>query len=283
VPVARKLFVLSIPTAAIVAFAVAAPAIGIDTALLSFRLLGGPLTLARLFGSVVLALVVAAIVARVASSPRASVASFGPPPDDDVAGPRPNVRQGFLGGLDHLGAWYVAGILAAAAFEAAVDPHFAARLPRPLDALASAAIAIPIAISAQGATPLAALMLHKGFSTAAALSLLLVGPATNLPILALLRREIGLRAAVIFAVASVCVALVLAMLLDRVVPLSSVPQIHPLVEHRHHPLEWAAAGVLGLLIATSVLRMGPRGWISAMAIETHEEHAREHGCSHVHG
>jgi uncharacterized membrane protein YraQ (UPF0718 family) len=282
IPVVRKLFVLGVPTAAIIAFAIATPEIGVDSALLSFRLLGVPFTLVRLVASVVLAFVVGVIVARFASTSDASVASFGPPPDDDIAGPRPSVREGFVEGLDHLGAWYVAGILVAAVFEATVDPSFAAHLPKPFDVLASVVLAIPVYVCAQGATPLAAMMVHKGFSTAAALALLLVGPATNLPILAVLRREIGTRAAAMFALTSTAIAIVIALLADRLIPVSSVPQIHPLVEHRHHPLEWLAAVALCLLVITSLLRMGPRGWFAAMAIETHEEHAHEHGCSHSH-
>lgn len=292
VPVARKLFVLGVPAAAVVAFAVATPELGVDSALLSFRLLGLPLTLARIVASALLAFVVAVVVARfVAPADTASFASFGPPPDEDVAGARPNTtrerlrtaaRDGLIDGLDHLGAWYVVGILVAAVFEASVDPSFAARLPKPFDMFASVALAIPVYVCAQGGTPLAAMMIHKGFSTAAALALLLVGPATNLPILAVLRRELGTRAAVAFASTSVAIAMAMALLVDRFVPASTVPAIHPLVQHAHHPLEWGAAAILGLLLLSSILRMGPRGWFAAMAIESHEEHAHEHGCAHDH-
>lgn len=282
VPVARKLFVLGIPTAAIVAFAVATPEIGLDSALLSLRLLGVHLTVARLLASVVLAIVVAAIVARFASGSDASVASFGPPPDEDVAGSRPSMREGFVDALEHLGAWYVVGILLAAVFEASVDPTLAARLPRPLDVLVSVLFAIPMYVGAQGGTPLAAMMMHKGFSTAAAFAFLLVGPCTSLPVLAMLRREIGVRAAAMFAVVSVVVAVAIALVVDRFVPRWSMPEMHPLVEHQHHPIEWIGAALLVVLLAFSVLRMGPRGFVAAMAIEKHEEHEHEHGCSHVH-
>jgi len=282
IPVARKLFVLGIPTAAIVAFAIATPELALDNAFLSLRLLGVHLTLARLFATVLLAIVVAVVVARFSSGADASVASFGPPPDEDVAGPKSSMREGFVDGLDHLGAWYVVGILIAAVFEASIDPTLAARLPWPLDVAFSVVLAVPIYICAQGGTPLAAMMLHKGFSAAAALAFLLVGPATNLPILTVLRREIGMRAAVVFALVSIAVAVAVALVVDRFVPRWSIPEIHPLVAHQHHPIEWIAAAVLVALLISSLLRMGPRGWVAAMAIDTHEEHAREHGCSHAH-
>ena len=291
VPVARKLFVLGIPAAAIVAFAVATPELGLDSAFLSFRLLGVPLTLARIGASAVLAFIVALVVSRFVAPPDStSFASFGPAPSEEVVPARPatvgarleTARSGLMDNLDHLGAWYVVGILAAAVFEASVDPSVASRLPKPLDMLASVAIAIPVYVCAQGGTPLAAMMIHKGFSTAAALSLLLVGPATNLPILAVLRRELGKRAAIAFAATSIVVAFVVALIVDRFIPIGSIPAIHPLIAHQHHLLEWVAAAILSLLLVSSILRMGPRGWFAAMAIESHEEHTDEHGCGHDH-
>jgi uncharacterized protein len=290
VPVARKLFVLGIPAAAVVAFAVATPELGVDSALLSLRLLGWKLTVARILASALLAFIVALVVARFVAPPSsASFASFGAAPADDVVEQQPlrarlnsAARDGLIDGLDHLGAWYVVGILVAAVFEASVDPSFAARFPKPFDMLASVAIGIPVYVCAQGGTPIAAMMIHKGFSTAAAVSLLLVGPATNLPILAVLRRELGTRAAVAFALTSITAALIISVIVDRVIPIASVPEIHPLVAHDHHVLEWIAAAILFTLLASSILRMGPRGWFAAMAIETHEDHVHEHGCGHDH-
>lgn len=289
VPVAHKLFVLGIPAAAVVAFAVATPELGVDSALLSLRLLGWKLTVARFVASATLAFVVALVVARFVAPPNSSsFASFGPPPDDVVEQQplrtRLNsaARDGLIDGLDHLGAWYVVGILVAAVFEASVDPSFAARFPKPFDMLASVAIGIPVYVCAQGGTPIAAMMIHKGFSTAAALSLLLVGPATNLPILAVLRRELGTRAAAAFAATSILAALIISVVIDRIIPVASVPSIHPLVEHDHHLYEWISAAILLSLLASSILRMGPRGWFAAMAIESHEEHVHEHGCGHDH-
>lgn len=292
VPVANRLFGLDVPTAAIIAFAVAAPALAADGALLSFRLLGIPLTLARIGVSVALAVVVALVVSRVpraASSSVASFASFGPP--DDVAESQPEgtearlreaLRDGFVDALDHLGAWYVLGILAAAVFEAAIDPSLSRALPGPLTALASVLVAVPLWVSTLGATPLAAMMIHKGFSTTAALALLLIGPATNLPILGLLRRELGVRVTAVFVVTIALLGVAGAFLVERALPRAGVPAVHPLVAHQHGALEWVATAIVAGLFAWSLLRMGPRGWIAAMIIESHEEHARDHACSHDH-
>jgi len=293
VPVANRLFGLDVPRVAILAFAMAAPTLAADGAFLSLRLLGAPFTLARLLMSVVLAVIVALVVGRFAravpSTSSASFASFGPP--DDVAESQPEgtrarlheaLRDGFVDALDHLGAWYVLGILAAAVFEAAIDPGLSGSLPRPLDVMASVIIAVPLWVSTVGATPLAAMMIHKGFSTTAALALLLVGPATNLPILGVLRRELGGRAAAMFVVTLGVLGAASAWLLERVLPARSVPPLHPMLAHHHGTPEWIATAILVALFGWSLLRMGPRGWIAAMIVESHEEHARDHGCAHEH-
>ncbi|MBI2391309.1 MAG: permease [Deltaproteobacteria bacterium] len=291
-PIARRLFALHIPVAAILAFVVATPALALDGAFLSVRLLGAPLTLARLAVSVILAMVVALAIGRFAR-PSASIASFGAPDvgaqaeasfghADTAPSAWARMRDGFVDALDHLGAWYVLGILGAAAFEATIDPALSRMVPRPLDVVATVLLSIPLWVSTVGATPLAAMMIHKGFSTTAALALLVVGPATNLTMLAVLRQEIGGRAVAAYVIAVAVLGAAAAFLVARVVPASSIPAMHPLVAHRHLAVEWASLLVLAGLFAWSLLRMGPRGWLAAMIVESHEEHARDHGCAHEH-
>lgn len=303
VPIARRLFASNVPLVAILAFAAATPALALDGAFLSVRLLGAPLTVARLAASVLLAMVIALLVARLARTSSSSIASFGAPSTDDAsvasfgdpAGGPPSphaphhgpsawvrMRDGFVDALDHLGAWYVLGIIAAAAFEATIDPALSSLLPRPLDVVATVLVSIPLWVSTVGATPLAAMMIHKGFSTTAALALLVVGPATNLTMLAVLRQEIGGRAVAAYVLAVAVLGAGAAFVVARVVPASSIPAMHPLVAHRHFALEWASLAVLAALFAWSLLRMGPRGWLAAMIVESHEEHARDHGCAHEH-
>ncbi len=277
VPMARKLLVLGAPPSAVVAFAVATPELGVDSAFLSFRLLGVPLTVARLITSAFVAIAVALLVAKVARRPEdsSSLASFGPPPE-----PIPDLRpagfaararnaasEGFGEALDHVGAWYLFGLLLAAAFEASVDPSSLSRIGAPFDVVLGAAVAVPLYVCAQGATPLAAMMVHKGFSVGAALAFLLVGPATNIAILALVRRELGNRAAVLFAAASVAIAVVFGMAINAFVAPSSLPDLHPLVAHQHHLLEWIAAVILVTLLVLSILRLGPRAWLSTMTAD----------------
>lgn len=300
-PMARRLLGLGVPAAAVAAFAIATPELGVDSALLSLRLLGLPLTLARALGSVVIAFGVALVVARVAT-PATSLASFGAPEEKAPAARERSLRaalvDGFGSTLDHNGAWILVGLMLAAAIEAAIDPTLIARLGAPFDVVLGALVAVPVYVCAQGATPLAAVLVHKGASVGAALAFLWVGPSTNLPILAVLRRELGARAAFAFGLMSLALAIGSGLVANRFVRPASLPAVHPLVAHAHHPLEWAAAGLLALLLFASVLRVGPRAWLSAMALEGHvhdhdDPHAEEHehvelpadddGHDHAHG
>src|SRR5690606_12706958 len=98
---------------------------------------------------------------------------------------------------------YLVGLVLAAVVEAAIAPAAASALGAPVDVLVSALVAVPVHVCAPGAAPLAAVMIHKGFTVGAALAFLVVGPAGNLAVLAGLRRALDARAAAAFALSSV--------------------------------------------------------------------------------
>jgi hypothetical protein len=133
------------------------------------------------------------------------------------------------------------------------------------DVALTALLAVPVYVCAQGATPLAAVMVHKGFSPGSALALLLVGPATHVAAWRMLRQALGARVAWSFVAASVVGAVALGALANRVVPAATLPEIHALAAHAHPPWELGAAAVLALLLAGSVLRLGPRAWVGTMS------------------
>jgi uncharacterized membrane protein YraQ (UPF0718 family) len=283
-PMTERMLRQGLPAAAVISFALATPEIGADSALLSLRLLGLDVTLARLVGSALFALAVALIVARLARpNVTAEPAAAGALPPT-AAGARGLFAQAFGPALDHNAAWLVLGLLIAAALEAGLDPSWLTRLSPPWDAGIVALLAVPLYVCAQAATPLAAVLLHKGAGLAAVLALLWIGPATNLPLLGVLRRALGLPAAIAFALASLGCAGVLAWLAQWLTPLGRVPEVHPLVAHAHDPLEWVAALLLAALLVASLLRLGPRAWFAAMGTGLQTDphsHDRDHdACSH---
>ncbi len=292
-PVAQGMLRASLPVAAVTAFMVATPELDVGGFVLSVRLLGLPLAVARFVAGATLAVGVgvgvAAVARRVAlrvpakpqrrhgllSAPR-PLASLPPPADRSPAG----VLRAGLDSFDQVAAWYVFGLLLAAGFEAAVPPGTLARALGAWDVPLTAALAVPVYVCAQGATPLAAMMVHKGLSPGSALALLLVGPATNVAAWRMLRQALGARVAWSFAAASLAGAIALGALVNRIVPAGTLPEIHALASHEHPPWELGAATVLALLLAGSVLRLGPRGWIATMspsgAPTAHEHHEHRH-------
>jgi uncharacterized membrane protein YraQ (UPF0718 family) len=283
-PMTQRMLKQGLPAAAVISFALATPELGADSALLSLRLLGVDVTVARLLGSALFALVVALVVARFAQPSAASEPPSAAVPPPTAAGARAWLAEAFGPALDHNAAWLVLGLLIAAALEAGLDPSWLSRIAPPWDVGLAALLAVPLYVCAQAATPLAAVLLHKGASLAAVLALLWIGPATNLPLLGVLRRALGMRAAIAFALTSLAWASALAFFAQRFTPLDRVPEVHPLVAHAHHPLEWVAALLLAALLVASLLRLGPRAWFAAMGTglpaSTHAHDHAQAGCSH---
>lgn len=291
-PLVRRLLLGGAPAAAVVAFAIATPELDVGGFVLSTRLLGVPFTVARLVASAAVALFVALLVAWVARE----TAPLTPAPESEQAGDeRPlglRLRDALFEAvgptLEHLAAWYVAGLVLAGVFEALVSPTMASRLPEPLDVLASALVAVPVYVCAQGATPLAAIFVHKGFSVGAALAFLIVGPGTNVAVLALVGRALGRRAMLAFALGTVGAAVTAGLVVNRVLPETSLPEVHGLLAHEHSLAEYVAGAVLALLLLRSLFVLGPRAWFRNMSLEPHDHgdagtHAHDHPHEHEHG
>lgn len=280
VPAARPLLMTGAPAAAVVAFIIGARGIDVGSAMLSARLLGLPFAGLRVAGSALLAIAVALLVARVAV-PVAATPEGSPDADAEPLLPlrarlRAALAEAVGPALDHVAAWYVVGIALAARIEASLDPSAASALGAPADVVVGALLAIPVAVCAQGATPLAAVMIHKGASVGAALAFLLVGPATSLPVLAMLKRSLGARAAAAFALGSVALAVALGLIANALIPGAAPTHAHDLVAHEPTTLERLCAAALGGLLLASLLRLGPRAWFGAMMAHDHDAPARGH-------
>ncbi|XYH96014.1 permease [Sorangium sp. So ce1128] len=339
----RRLLLAGAPVAAVVPFAPGAPELGVGSALLSLRLLGLPLTAARVAGSALLAALVALLVVRSAgapgsgavprgsgppgsdasprgsgppgsdasprgsgppgsdASPRgsgppgsdASPRGSGPPGDARAAAPpdarlRAAVAEAVGPALDRVAAWYLVGLVLAAFLEATLAPAAARALGAPADVVVSALVALPLHVCAQGATAVAAVMIHKGLSVGAALAFLMAGPATNLAVLAALRRSLGAHAAAAFALSSLGLAVAAGLAANALVPGAAVPELHALAAHERAPVEWACAAALGGLLLSSLTRLGPRAWLGNMAGPSDEPAPgppapRAHSCdTHAH-
>ncbi|WP_437936098.1 permease [Sorangium sp. So ce341] len=258
-----------LPHRAMVSLAAFAPALDVGGALMSLQLLGLPLTAARVAGSALLAVLLALLVARAAGAPGAAPRSSAPTAVAGAAaslGARLRAAAAEAAGpaLDRVAAWYLVGLALAAVLEATLDPAAARALGAPAGVVVSALIAAPVYVCAQGATPLAAVMVHKGLSVGAALALLVVGPSTSAAALAALKRSLGARAAAAFALASVALAVAMGLAANALVPAAAVPELHGLAAREHAPVAWICAAALGALLLSSFARLGPRAWFGGM-------------------
>jgi uncharacterized membrane protein YraQ (UPF0718 family) len=270
VPLYRTLVKRGVPATAALAFLVATPELGLDAVLLSVPLLGVRMTIARVLAAFTLAFLVAFVVGRTAPAPATSP-SDAPPAAERTVPER--IRQGVRHGLgevvDHTLPWIVAGLLIAALAEPLLDHDQLLVLPPLAQVPMAAAIGIPLYVCASGATPLAAMAVHKGVSGGAALAFLLSGPATNLTTFTMLTALHGRAFAARFGV----VLLGLAVLTGYAVDAAglTMPAL-PLDGARPEAVSvvpWTALGALGAVGLASLFRQGPRGAIDQLVHPIH--------------
>lgn len=288
-PASARLFALRSPTAAVLALGSATATLGLDAALLSWQLLGGAVTIGRLVGSACMAFAGAWLASQLTHSlsprpmdvfaqrylepTRDSRPGFAPERQVEPVGFAAQLREAVGHWLDHSAGWLVFGLLLAAAFEAAVSPELLARFHAPWDWVLAALLALPAGASALAITPLAAVLLHKGASLGAVLAFLWLTPVMNLPMLSLIRTQLGTRAAAAFLTGGWALAAVLGTIANRWLPTSGVPAMHPLVAHVHVPAELACAALVAGALLVTLLRLGPRALAASLTAVVPHVHA----------
>ncbi|WNG16547.1 permease [Cystobacter fuscus] len=287
-PVYRGLIRKGVPVAAALSFLVAAPELGVSALILSVPLIGWPLTLARLGGAFAVAVLSGVLVGRlVPTSPVPSPSSSGqavPPLRQRIAH---GLREGLVESVDHTAPWILVGLGLAALIEPLLQAQWLSRLPPGVDVPLFALLGVPSFVCASGATPLVAVLLHKGLSPGAALAFLLTGPATNVTTFAVMARLHGRKVTAAFAgvvaLSSVGMGLALNALLPAQTGLAHQP-------HEAHggALEWVGLILLGAVFLASLLRQGPHAflaqmWPAAPGAETSVSSAERISQLHVHG
>lgn len=250
------------PPIAAMAFFVATPELGLDAVLLSVPLLGSSLTVARVVAAFAVALVVAVLVGR---RPSASGAVDSDPSPQGTHGPlldrvRAGFRFGFVEVFDHTMPWIALGLVIAALAEPMLSHGAIASIPSMLQVPLAALVGVPIYVCASGATPVAALALHKGLSAGAAIAFLIAGPATNVTTFGVLARLHGRRTAFAFGVSVTVLAVLAGWAVDGL-GISAAPVLDARAESDVGGSWFAglcAAG-LAVLSVVSLVRQGPRG------------------------
>lgn len=287
-PLAESLRKRGAGPALVIAFLVATPELGPETLTLTVRFLGWPFALVRVFAALLLAFVAAMVFAHlvghrtaVPGEPTASRSMI-------VPGGKPPGWRSALGHFDelllHTAPWTFVGLLAAAYIAAVIPGESLAPLAATgLDIVVVGLVAMPTYVCAASATPLAAVLLLKGVSPGAVLVGLLLGPATNIATVGVLRRGYGTRPVLVW----VGVVLLASFALGWMVNLADIgiDAPHELGEEHHHGL--VAIGsllFLGLVLLTQLFRWGTRPWFEILDAGGHgHDHDHDHGHHHHHG
>ena len=131
--------------------------------------------------------------------------------------------------------------------------------------LAAVLVGLPLYVCATSTTPLAAVLLGSGFSPGAILVFLLVGPATNLASLAVLKKILGLAPLIRYLLTLVIVSLLCGFLCDLLYDsFGMIPSYSPGDLHEHTGyLSLGSALALSGLIVWHSLRKARRLFASA--------------------
>ena len=275
-PLYRSMLARGAPRAAAVAVLVAAPGIGLAALLVSWSLLGGALTLVRGAAVLLTALAVGYVMTRLAGG-RAPSEVRAPAPS--LAPPLPlrarlwsGVRYGLGDTVDHTTPWIMLGLALAAFAEPLLDGEAVARVSSWVQVPASALLGVPIYVCASGATPLVAVLLHKGVSPGAAIAFFLTGPATSLTTFGALRGPHGRRGAAAFAVTMIAAPTVLGWIVDAVLPHERPETLHVAAHEPATPIQIASLALLAVLVAVSLVRHGPRHMVAQLLTTRAHDH-----------
>jgi uncharacterized membrane protein YraQ (UPF0718 family) len=267
VPLYESLVKRGVSTSAAVAFLIATPELGIDAVLLSVPLLGGPFTAVRVVAAAIVAIAVAMVMARLAPARPTSralpLAELGRVPTLRQK-LQTAMRSGFAEMVDHTAPWILVGLIVAALLGPLLEGSWMTRLPAGLDVLLFAAIGLPLYVCASASTPLVAVLVAAGVSPGAGLALLLTGPATNMATIGILSRLHGARFANSFAVVMIVAAVAVGLVVNALLPASSMPVMSRASLEQTTTLELISVLALTALYAASVLRRGARGFLSEL-------------------
>lgn len=159
--------------------------------------------------------------------------------------------------LDDIAGWMALGIVIAGVMLTYVPPEWLAQWGQGVFAmLIMLVVGIPMYICAVASTPVAAGLILAGVSPGVALVFLLVGPATNIAGLALVRRELGLRVTLIYLTGIAVISVAMGLLLEYLLG-STGWQVDARLGEAHTMLPmfltWGAALLL-LILAIRPLR-----------------------------
>jgi uncharacterized membrane protein YraQ (UPF0718 family)/zinc transporter ZupT len=283
-PVATSLRKEGASRGATSAFLISTPETGVDSVSVTWGLLGPFMAVARLVSSVMTAIVTGLAVSLTPEEEPVTEAlpsccmhkEVPPAPKDcchagDVQAKESFVRRvlryAYVDMMDDLAETLLLG-LALAALAAALLPRElldSAIMSGPASYLLMLVIGVPLYVCASASTPIAAALIAKGLSPGAALVFLLAGPATNLATLAVLKKTLGARAAVVHISVLAVMTLAFGWLVDARGQDFLIGTVRAVSGHAHEhdgvsaDLFGSCAALLLLALISAALWRGAKG------------------------
>lgn len=251
------------PPAALIAFLIATPELGIDSFLLSVKLLGVKFTTVRLIVAMVLPIVIALIIIRflpaipqVAQETKSCCASH------NKQDSKPSWwRFAFINLVDDIFPFVFFGLLIAALAQVLWPVTSLGNLVGVWDVLLLGALGIPFYVCASASIPFAMILLERGFSIGAVVVFLFAGPATNVATVLTVDKAFGPKSGLKLALTSFCVAVLTGLIIN----FTYVPESLDVLKMHEHP--WTlwdrfSVGLILILSLFSLYRNGPLHWFS---------------------
>jgi uncharacterized membrane protein YraQ (UPF0718 family) len=253
-------------------FLVSVPETGVDSIAVTYAMLGPFMTIARPIAAIFSAICAGLGVELINDAPeqidenpvkKCGCASEQAPLEtrpccNSIESPKPSPlamlidgqRYAFTTLFGDIAKWLIVGILVAALALTLVDPDQIAQWGSGLPAmLAITAIGIPLYVCATASTPIGAAMLYAGVSPGTVIVFLLVGPATNIATLGIVRKEFGSAGAIRYFIAVAASAIAMGLLTDLLVADLAINVADHVHEHAEFIPVWlAGASAIGLVV-----------------------------------
>lgn len=255
-PVAAQLRRAGVSKGAVTAFLIATPESGVDSIMLTYALTDPVLTVARPVAAFATALAAGGVEAaskQSATLPVSVPAECGCSPAACPTSERSTEKRTLPGALKYaftdimadLAPYLLVGFLAAGLVSALLGQSILSLPAFLVDGwggyVGAIVIGLPMYICASASTPLAAVLLGAGFSPGMVLVFMLVGPATNVSALAVVKQLLGGLATIRYLVVIVIVSVLAGLLVDQ---LYTWLQLEPSyrIESLGHETGWYESG-----------------------------------------
>jgi uncharacterized protein len=263
VPLYHSLVRRGVSVGAGMAFLIATPELGIDAIMISVPLLGWKMTLVRLIGAGLIAWLTGYIMDLLVPAKQEAAI---PVIETEKLKATVDPWKRFWSTLnkemiDHLGPWVLLGLIIAAITDPFLGKLDWSSFPYGVDILIMAIIGMPLYVCATGATPIAAVMLMNGVSAGAVLAFLITGPATNITTLGVMKKLHGGRIAIIFPLVIIGLTIVIGFGVNFIMGDTASVGAGAEISDDHSWINLLAGGILLLLFAGSLFRIGPRGML----------------------